>query len=59
VDKNERPSFDTIELIEAESLVVLNTLTKQYFQDAFKNDRSTESRSIHVKEDYFEGDGSQ
>jgi hypothetical protein len=44
VDKTERPSFDTAELIEAESLVVLNTLTKQDFQDAFKNDRKTEAQ---------------
>jgi hypothetical protein len=28
--------FDTIEVIEAESQVVLNTLTEHDFQDAFK-----------------------
>jgi hypothetical protein len=29
--------FDTIEVIEAESQAVLNILTEQNFQDAFKN----------------------
>jgi hypothetical protein len=29
--------FDTTEVIEAESQMVLNTLTEQGFQDAFKN----------------------
>jgi histone-lysine N-methyltransferase SETMAR len=33
--------FDTIEVIEAESQAVLNTLTEHNFQDAFKNGRST------------------
>jgi hypothetical protein len=33
--------FDTIEVIEAESQAVLNTLTEHNFQDAVKNDRST------------------
>jgi hypothetical protein len=33
--------FDTIEVIEAESQAVLNTLTEHDFQDAFKNGRST------------------
>jgi hypothetical protein len=28
--------FDTTEVIEAESLVVLNTVTQHDFQDAFK-----------------------
>jgi hypothetical protein len=28
--------FDTTEVIEAESRAVLNTLTENYFQDAFK-----------------------
>jgi hypothetical protein len=34
--------FDTIEVIEAESQAVLNILTEQDLQDAFKNGRSTE-----------------
>jgi predicted helicase len=29
--------FDTIEVMEAESQAVLNTLTEHDFQDAFKN----------------------
>jgi hypothetical protein len=29
--------FDTVEVIEVESQAVLNTLTKHYFHDAFKN----------------------
>jgi hypothetical protein len=32
--------FDTSEVIEAESLAVLNTLTEHNFQDAFKNGSS-------------------
>jgi hypothetical protein len=32
--------FDTNEVIEAESQVVLNVLTEHDFQDAFKNGRS-------------------
>jgi hypothetical protein len=34
--------FDTIEVLEAESQAVLNTLTEHGFQDAFKNDRNAE-----------------
>jgi hypothetical protein len=33
-------NFDTIEVLEAESQTILNTLTKVDFQDAFKNGRS-------------------
>jgi hypothetical protein len=36
--------FDTIEVIEAKSQVVLNTLTEQVFQDVFKNLRSAKRR---------------
>jgi hypothetical protein len=32
--------FDKIEVIEAESQAVLNTLAKHDFQDAFKNQKS-------------------
>jgi hypothetical protein len=32
--------FDTIEVIEAKSQTVLNTLREHDFQDAFKNGRS-------------------
>jgi hypothetical protein len=33
--------FDTVEVMEAESHAVLNSLTEHDFQDAFKNGRST------------------
>jgi hypothetical protein len=33
--------FDAIEVIEAESEAVLNTLTEHDFRDAFKNGRNT------------------
>jgi hypothetical protein len=32
--------FDTVEMIEAESQAVMNTLTEHDFQDAFKDGRS-------------------
>jgi hypothetical protein len=35
--------FDTIEVMEAESQAVLNSLTEHDFQDAFKNGRSAEN----------------
>jgi hypothetical protein len=39
-DKAERLPFDTSEVIEAESQVVLYTLTEHDFQDAYKYGRS-------------------
>jgi hypothetical protein len=42
--------FDTIEVIEAESQTMLNTLTTQNFQDAFKNGRSTGNEAYMRKE---------
>jgi hypothetical protein len=33
--------FDTVEVMEAESQAVLNSLTEHNFQDEFKNGRST------------------
>jgi hypothetical protein len=39
--------FDTIEVIEAESQAVLNTLTEHNFQDALKNGRSA-GNGAHV-----------
>jgi hypothetical protein len=39
-NKTERRHFDTIEVIEAESSAVLNTLIYRDFQDAIKNGRS-------------------
>jgi hypothetical protein len=47
--------FDTIEVIEAESQVVLNTVTEHDFQDAFKKWKNGRERCIPVKGDYFEG----
>jgi hypothetical protein len=51
--------FDTTELIEAESQVVLNTLRKHNFQDAFKNWQKSWEWCIHAEWDYFECDGGQ
>jgi hypothetical protein len=51
--------FDTIEVMEAESQAVLNTLTEHDFQDAFKKWQKLWERCIRVEEGYFEGDGSQ
>jgi hypothetical protein len=45
--------------MEVESQAVLNTLTEQDFQDAFKNWQKRWKRCIHAKGDYFEGDGGQ
>jgi hypothetical protein len=49
--------FDTVEVTEAESMAVLNTLTD--FQDAFKNWQKRWERCIQAEADYFEGDGGQ
>jgi hypothetical protein len=38
--KLEGRHFDTLEVMEAESHAVLNTLTEHNFQDAFKNGRT-------------------
>jgi hypothetical protein len=40
-DKIERPPFETIKVIMAESQVVAKALTEHDFQDAFKNARSS------------------
>jgi hypothetical protein len=42
--------FDTTEMIEAESQAVLNTFTKQDFEDAFKNSRSSGNGAYARKE---------
>jgi hypothetical protein len=47
--KLEGRHFDTVELIEEELQVALNTLTEHNFQDAFKNDRSTENTAYLCK----------
>jgi hypothetical protein len=51
--------FDTIEVTEAESQVVLNTVTEHDLQDAFKKLRNPCERCIRVGRDFFEGDGGQ
>jgi hypothetical protein len=51
--------FDTTEVIEAESQVVLNTLTEHDFQDAFKEWQKRLEWCIHTEEYYFKGDGGQ
>jgi hypothetical protein len=42
--------FDTIEVMEAGSQTVLNTLTEHDFQDAFKNGRSAGNGAYARKE---------
>jgi hypothetical protein len=49
--------FDTIEVIEAELQVVLNTLTEHDLQDAFKKLQKLYERCIHAERDHFEGGG--
>jgi hypothetical protein len=49
--------FDTVEVTEADSQVVLNILTEHDFQDAFKKWQKRWERCICAEGDYFEGDG--
>jgi hypothetical protein len=51
--------FDTIEVIQAESQAVLNTLVEHDFQDAFKKWQKLWERCVRPEVDYFEGDGGQ
>jgi hypothetical protein len=51
--------FDTIEVMEAESQAVLNTLTEHGFQDALKKLQMSWQRRMRAEGDYFEGDGGQ
>jgi uncharacterized protein (DUF1919 family) len=44
-------------MIEAESQVMLNTLTEHSFQDAFKKWQKRRERRVREEGDYFEGDG--
>jgi hypothetical protein len=46
-------------MIEAESHAVLNTLTEQDFQDAFKKWQKRWERCILPERDYFDGDVGQ
>jgi hypothetical protein len=48
---------DTIDVIEAESQAVLNTLTEHDYQDAFKIWQTLWEWCIYAEGDYFEGDG--
>jgi hypothetical protein len=47
--KHKGSYFDTIEVIEAESQVVLNTVTEHNIQDPFKNSKSTENGTYTQK----------
>jgi hypothetical protein len=49
----------TIEVIEAESQAVLNTLTEHNFQDAFQKWQKRWEQCICAEGDYFQSDGSQ
>jgi hypothetical protein len=48
--------FDTIEEIQAESQIVLDTLTEKDFQEAFQKLRAKWDWCLHVGGNYFEGD---
>jgi hypothetical protein len=50
---------DTTEVIEAESQVMLNTLTEHDSQDAFKKWQKPWEWCICTEGVYFEGDGGQ
>jgi hypothetical protein len=51
--------LDIIEVIEAESQAVLNTLTEHHIQDAFKKWQKCGEWCIRAEGDYFESDGGQ
>jgi hypothetical protein len=53
------PHFGTIEMIEAESQVVLNTRTQHDFHDAFKKMAKTLGTVHCMKGDCFKVDGGQ
>jgi hypothetical protein len=50
---------ETIEVIEAESQAVLNTLTQHDFQDEFKRRQKCWEWCICAEGDYVKGDGGQ
>jgi hypothetical protein len=52
-------NFDTVEVIEAESQTVLNTLTEPDFQNASKKWQARWEHCIHMEGEYFEYDGDQ
>jgi hypothetical protein len=47
--------FNTIEVIDAESRAVLNTLTEHDLQDAFKKWQKCWERRLLAEGDYYEG----
>jgi hypothetical protein len=49
----------SIEVTENESKAMLNTLTEQNFQNAFKNLQKCQEWCLRAEGDYFEGDGGQ
>jgi hypothetical protein len=49
--------FDTIEVIQANSQRVLDTLKEKDFQESFQKWRKRWDRCIHAGGNYFEGDG--
>jgi hypothetical protein len=51
--------IDTVEVIEAKLQAVMNSLTEQDCQDAFKKRQKCREQYIHAEGDYFEGDGGQ
>jgi hypothetical protein len=51
--------FATIEVIEGEQQVVLNTIREHGFQNAFKKWQKRWKWCILMEGDYFEGDGGQ
>jgi hypothetical protein len=51
--------FDTIDVMEAESQALLNTVTEHDFQDAFKKWQKRWERRIRAEGNYFEGEGGQ
>jgi dipeptidase len=51
--------FDTVEEIQAETQMVLNTLTKKNFQDAFQKWQKCWDRCVCSQRDYFDGDGAE
>jgi hypothetical protein len=51
--------FDTIEDIQAELQLVLDTLTEKDFQEAFQKWRRRWDQCLHEGGNYYEGDGSK
>jgi hypothetical protein len=49
--------FDTIQEIQAESHIVLDTLIEKNLQQAFQKWSRRWNRYLHARGNYFEGDG--